>query len=153
MAKVGAVSRPTATKAYLLDTCALLYWAKGTMVQELQKFLQRPDIPVYLSAVSLWEIAIKRHKDNKNKTNKLVMSDADFNKLDEIVEGQLRIIPLQKTPIKIFADVSSGCETKDPFDRMLMSQAIENHLEFITTDQKIMKSKIPKFYCYQSKVK
>ena len=70
--------RPIPKKGYLLDTCVLLYWAKGTkgiIAEELRKILEDLENPVYVSAISMWEIAIKRQKDQRKNTNKLEMSD------------------------------------------------------------------------------
>ena len=82
-----------------------------------------PRNEVYVSAVTTWEIAIKR------AIGKLEAPDD----MDSIVEEE----GMQKLPISLFHGDQAGALPaihKDPFDRMLIAQAQAEGLLIVTAD-------------------
>lgn len=83
----------------------------------------------FFSYASLWEIAIKQAKGT-------LEFEIDIPRLKSVLEDE-EFIYLTPTEfdaerIKLLPDIH-----KDPFDRLLIAQAIENDLTIVTTDGKI----------------
>jgi PIN domain nuclease of toxin-antitoxin system len=114
----------------LIDTHALLWHIQGDLrlSKKVISEIENDKNLIFVSKASLWEIAIKisirklkletsiPELENYLSTNKIEL--LDFNLLD-----------LQKTTELEFYH-------RDPFDRLIISQAINNNLVIITDDQK-----------------
>ena len=114
---------------YLLDTHAIIWYVSGS--NELSSTAKNimETKRCFFSFVSLWEIAIKQAKGT-------LQFDIDIPKLKTVLEDE-EFIYLPPTEfdaevIKTLPDIH-----KDPFDRLLIAQAIENNLTIVTTDSKI----------------
>ena len=114
---------------YLLDTCALLWWMADA--PELGRAARRAigdrRNRIVVSAATLWEIAIK------TSFGKLTLS-APF---DELIPAQLKLNGIDLLNIKV--DHLSTLTTlpfhhRDPFDRLIIAQAIVEKLPVISLD-------------------
>jgi PIN domain nuclease of toxin-antitoxin system len=124
--------------ALLLDTHALL-WSIGDedlLSPAAYDVLSAGVVPAYVSAASIWEIAIKR------ASGKL---DAPENLLDKVAAA--RFIELGITfKHALIAGALGGRGSnhhKDPFDRMLVAQAQSENLTLITNDERIAAYDVP----------
>jgi PIN domain nuclease of toxin-antitoxin system len=117
-------------KPYLLDTSILIDWAvsPSNLPGGIHQTLANPRSLIFVSAVSAWEIAIKR------KIGKL-QSPTDVSRL--IRDNRFTELPIS---------VAHGEATnhlplihKDPFDRLLVAQAQTEELILITRDKEILK--------------
>jgi PIN domain nuclease of toxin-antitoxin system len=82
---------------------------------------------VYVSAATAWEISIKR------AIGKLKIPESDY--LEEL--RLHRFMPLSITTEHALAVENLPSHHKDPFDRMLIAQAQEEKLTFVTRDPRI----------------
>lgn len=120
---------------YLCDTHIFLWWLTNDkqLKVSIKRTLSNPDNIVYASVVTAWEMIIKLKNDSKfrmSTTIKECFQKAGF----QILEIQLtHVLQLQK--LKYFH--------KDPFDRMLIAQAISEEATLITKDEKIRRYGIP----------
>jgi PIN domain nuclease of toxin-antitoxin system len=118
----------------LLDTHALL-WSVGDedrLSPAVHEVLSAGAVPAYVSAASIWEIAIKR------ASGKL---DAPENLLDKVAEA--RFIELS---ISFEHAIRTGAlppHHGDPFDRMLVAQAQSQALTLVTHDERIAAYDVP----------
>lgn len=116
----------------LLDTCAFLWWSQASarVPGQVRKLVADPANDVYVSAASAWEIAVKH---GLGKLELPAPPDIfvptrrewyDFRSLpvDEASALQLRRLP------RLHAD---------PFDRLLICQAIEHGMTLVTPDRLI----------------
>jgi PIN domain nuclease of toxin-antitoxin system len=116
----------------LLDTCTFLWivgGAKDLSVQAGQAFAD-PANEAFLSAVSAWEIAVK------HRLGRLPLPGPP----DTFVPAQRNAHGLEPLPIDEEAalQVSKLPELhRDPFDRMLVAQAIVGGLVLLTPDDHI----------------
>ncbi len=118
----------------LLDTHVLLWWlTESRALPEIaREAISDPNSVVFVSVVSVWEIAIKR------ALGKLDFSVAEIsNFLEE--DGF--------TPLAIELDhaVRAGAlpmHHSDPFDRMLVAQAQHEGLTIITSDKLICRYQV-----------
>ena len=113
---------------YLLDTNILLWWFKRhkSLGPKTQEIIRDPDNVIFVSSVSIWEISIKKGKGNLIVPDnfKDFLENEDFTELNITHEHASHILKLPQ-------------HHADPFDRMLISQAVLESLTLISTDNKI----------------
>jgi PIN domain nuclease of toxin-antitoxin system len=109
----------------LLDTHALLWLltGEGPLSDEAQAAIDDPDQFVGVSAVSAWEIEIKRASGK-------LEAPRDLPKRLE----QARFVPLSITVEHGVAAGKLPLHHRDPFDRMLIAQAQLEGLTIVTRD-------------------
>ena len=112
----------------LLDTHILLWWL-GDPLQLDEKelrLLKDPRNTIYVSSVSAWEISIKK------ALGKLKAPD---NLEEAIRASDFQVLPMTIAHATGFEKLPNYHD--DPFDRMLISQALCEGLTFLTHDQRI----------------
>jgi PIN domain nuclease of toxin-antitoxin system len=112
----------------LLDTCTFLWLAGGGAISPAAAAAVRdPSNEVFLSAVSVWEIATKYRAGKlplPESPAMLVPTERALRGVTELAfdeESALQVLRLP--PLH-----------RDPFDRMLISQAIAGSLTLVTPD-------------------
>jgi PIN domain nuclease of toxin-antitoxin system len=119
----------------LLDTHALL-WALGSpdrLPARIAKALRDPSNSVYVSAASAWEIAIKA------SLGKLTADvDEIVGAIAEVGFDELSITLVHARRVRALPS-----HHRDPFDRMLVAQAIEEGLAIVTHDGALQAYPIP----------
>ncbi len=113
---------------YLLDTHALLYLLGNPSKISPRIREELETSPVYISAASLWEIAIK------SRLGKLKIPDDFFEQLDELQFDELAITSNHTRELMNIEPIHN-----DPFDRMLISQARCEQLTLVTNNPQIAK--------------
>ena len=116
----------------LLDTCTFLWIVSGSsrLSKQAAQWFSDPDNEVFLSAVSAWEIAVK----HSLKTLRLPIPPIEFIPFQRKAHG---IDPLPLTEEEVLYLPKIPKLHRDPFDRMLVCQAIVNGLVILTPDQLI----------------
>ena len=112
----------------LVDSCVLVWWLgnPASIAREAREAIANPANEVWFSAASVWELGLKIRK------GKLVMppdfvaplSDDGFSALPVTVDQTSRALSLP--PLH-----------EDPFDRLLIAQAMTEGLVFVTRDDAI----------------
>jgi PIN domain nuclease of toxin-antitoxin system len=109
----------------LLDTHIYLWWVQGCrhLSSSTRSLISNAE-EVYISSVSIWEIAIK------TKLGKLT---ADIEELIDAIEDsgflELPLLAKHVTELQHLPNLH-----KDPFDRILIAQTISEPLKFLTID-------------------
>jgi PIN domain nuclease of toxin-antitoxin system len=118
----------------LLDTHVLLWWLEDPrqLSKHAKKAIQDGANRVYVSAAVAWEIAIKK------ALGKLDAPDD----LEQMIESN-RFISLPVTIPHALAVLSLPNYHRDPFDRMLIAQALHEGIRLVTRDQEIAKYPVP----------
>ncbi|MFD2583551.1 type II toxin-antitoxin system VapC family toxin [Pedobacter vanadiisoli] len=117
--------------AYLLDTHAFLWFVAGDdqLPLSVKKRLSDINTSCFLSIASFWEIAIKK------QIGKLELK-IDFEALFRFAErNQIEIIPINETHLTTLLNLEFI--NNDPFDRIIVSQAISENLTLISRDKKL----------------
>lgn len=114
----------------LLDTHILLWWARGDrrLTKSLTEVISSRESDVAVSAASLWEISIKRA---------LGRIDVDMGELIESAAADgFSELPVRFGHTTILASLPRRHD--DPFDRILIAQAIAEGRRLVTTDDAIL---------------
>lgn len=114
----------------LLDTHALLWWltADGGLSTAARKAIADEDNNVFVSAVSAWEIAAK------HRLGKLPRATAIAVDIDGAIKGQSFV----SLPITVRHGQAAGTLPglhRDPFDRMLIAQAMLEKFVLVTNEK------------------
>jgi len=118
----------------LLDTHALLWWLDDPMLlsKGARRAIRDGRNMVYVSAAAVWEIAIKK------ALGKLAAPD-DL----EAAMTANRFLPLPITIPHALAVLALPGHHRDPFDRMLIAQALHEKFRLVTRDEDIQKYAVP----------
>lgn len=111
----------------LLDTHIVLWWLAGNVDRlgaHVVETLERPDVDVTISAVVVWEAAIKR------SLGKLEPPLPDL--LDRLEASDVRILPISARHADRVASLPP--HHRDPFDRLLVAQAQLERLPIVSVD-------------------
>ena len=110
---------------YLLDTHIFLWWMSDAeqLSQEVFDIISDGSNQIYISSATIWEIAIKE------ALGKLEV-DADLaHAIEENGFVELKVSAICANATKKLEQIH-----RDPFDRMLIAQAIEGDMTLITVD-------------------
>lgn len=119
---------------YLLDTHIFVWWMEDNkrLKENITEIIENQDNDICLSVVSIWELIIKR---------KLGKFKFPLNWKETLKESRLNILPVD-LEYTFILDVLPLLH-KDPFDRMLVAQALGENCILITADPKISKYNVP----------
>jgi PIN domain nuclease of toxin-antitoxin system len=114
---------------YLLDTQVLLWWfsQSSRLKADVRAAIADPQTPIFVSAASFWEAAIKRAKGRLS---------FDSTALVGAVVGS-GLHQLSITPAHALAAGDLPRHHDDPFDRMLVAQAIAENLTLVSSDARL----------------
>ncbi len=126
----------------LLDTHALLWWLGDPerLSEAARQAIAAPHTAVYVSAASAWEIAIK------TALGRLAVPS---NTRDWLPQA---LVANRFTPLPITVDHALGVEHlpphhADPFDRLLIAQALADDLTLVTSDPLLAPYGVPLLRC------
>lgn len=120
--------------SYLLDTHVLIWLtlSPDKLGPRVTGLLESLDVKVYVSAGTFWEIAQKR------ASNKLRF-DGDISA--SLVKHQLLELPIRGVHCEVAAALPPI--HKDPFDRLLVAQALSEGLVLVTRDKLLEAYNVP----------
>ena len=117
------------TMRLLLDTHALLWWWTDDpqLSARARDAISDPANAVFVSAATAWELA------PKHRLGKLGEAAEAVSRFDELVVAD----DFQHVPINHYHCLKAGgyaVEHRDPFDRMLVAQAVSEPMHLLTHD-------------------
>ena len=117
----------------MLDTCAFLWITTDDeqLSETARQIFKNPNNEIFLSSVSAWEIIVK----NSIGKLPLPLTAEEFIALQR-TKHEIDSLPL--TEKAVFHLNKLPNYHKDPFDRMLICQAIEHNLTILTSDSLIV---------------
>ena len=123
------------THRLLLDTHVVLWLLLGdrsAIPEPVVDHLTQPANTVFVSAVSVWEIALKR------SLGQLTIEDRWSHALD-----RLPFAPLPITAAHAAAVEKLPWHHRDPFDRLLVAQALVEEATLVTADRTLEAYAVP----------
>ena len=116
---------------YLLDT-AVLFWAMtdpGALSRKALRICEDPKIKRVISTASLWEMAVKC------SIGKMKIGPVSSTLSEWVAKLNARVLPLEAA--HAYEVYNLPLLHKDPFDRMLIAQALVEDLVLVTNDEDI----------------
>ena len=118
----------------LLDTHAFIWWTSDApeLSQRARAAIAEPANDILVSIASLWEIAIKR-----------ALGKIDFPEDFEttLTEEGFRLLPISFAHLRALETLAP--KHRDPFDRMLVAQAIADALVVVSGDPMVAQYEPP----------
>jgi PIN domain nuclease of toxin-antitoxin system len=124
----------------LLDTHIFIWQAEQPqkLTPKVQAALKNPNNELILSVVSVWEMQIKAQIGKLH----LSLPIQDFVRLQRVLNN-IESLPVIED--HIWALRSLPMHHKDPFDRLLIAQAIAEKCQIVTVDSVFTKYSVPLF--------
>jgi PIN domain nuclease of toxin-antitoxin system len=113
----------------LLDTHIFLWFISGDarLSKDVRDAIRDPDNEVYLSAISVWEAIVKYQLGKlplPEHPETYLPKQRDLHQIPSLDLNESSVLQLAKLPTL----------HRDPFDRMLICQALQNGLTIATVD-------------------
>ena len=125
----------------LLDTHALLWWLTDDdrLGVPARALIADPAHEVMVSAVSLWEIVVKV---------RIGTLDADIADIEAALErdGFTRL-PIAPSHLTVLARLPMHHDHRDPFDHLLIAQAIAEDATFLSEDRNTVRYPVRAMPC------
>jgi PIN domain nuclease of toxin-antitoxin system len=117
---------------YLLDTCTFLWLVSDSpeLSEAARHLFIDPDNDIYLSVVSAWEIIVKHNLGKlplPGAPHDFIRNNRIRHRIETLSLDEAAVLQLSRLP-----DYH-----KDPFDRMLICQAIAGGMVILTPDSHI----------------
>ena len=111
----------------LLDTNVVLWWMAHEESErtEIGQMMADPGNEVLLSVVCLWEMAVKNRTGKLEAPLDAVIADAEAKRFTRIGVEDMHLRALAALPF----------HHRDPFDHLLIAQAIAEKAAFVTRDR------------------
>jgi PIN domain nuclease of toxin-antitoxin system len=121
---------------YILDTHVLIWFLNGdkSLSTKARKAIESDNATNFVSMASLWEIAIKLSLER-------LTIKVPFDKLsNELDKNNFQLLPITFADTVILSTLVF--HHRDPFDRLIISQAISNDFTLISKDKEFSAYKI-----------
>ncbi len=119
---------------YLLDTHYILWslFEPDRISETVRLILANDSDSKFISGVNLWEISLKY------SLGKLELGGTNPRELfDKLLEAGFEVVDMENRLLATYYQLSKKDNHRDPFDRLLIWQAISNGYTLITQDKKI----------------
>lgn len=113
---------------YLIDTHVFLWFISNAkeLSRTAKTLIADGNNEIFISIAALWEISIK------NALGKLTIRGSYESVIDDVTDNSIQILPVN------FAHTVEQNKLpfhhRDPFDRIIISQAIVENIDFISAD-------------------
>ncbi|MCR4670853.1 MAG: type II toxin-antitoxin system VapC family toxin [Saccharofermentans sp.] len=131
----------------LLDTHVLIwcFFSAQKIPDEIKDLITDPENNIFYSSLSVWEIGLKHAKRPREMP-------VDSERIIKECK-KTGFLPLSLCNDHVLAESElvlkdQTIDHKDPFDRMLLSQALSEDMVFITHDPKMKAYDVPKMICF-----
>ena len=122
----------------LVDTEAFIFWTTWPekLPTKASDAIRSRENTVYLSLVSPWEMQIK-----------FMLKKLDLRKPpvvlahEEVNDGAFTLLPIAMAHVDVLTRLPS--HHRDPFDRLLIAQAMHENLILVTGDEEIIRYPVP----------
>ncbi|MEO5953449.1 MAG: type II toxin-antitoxin system VapC family toxin [Chloroflexia bacterium] len=122
----------------LLDTHIFLWFISGDkqLSLSLRENITDPENEVYLSVISIWEAIIK------NQHGKLPLPQPPETYLPlQREHHQIATLPIDEASVRRLSSLPPL--HRDPFDRMIICQALEHKMSIVTEDYAVRSYSVP----------
>jgi len=117
---------------YLLDTHTFIWSILNTsrLSKNVHAIVTNANNEIYVSTVSFWEISLK------TSIKKFAFENIDIKKIPEYAKDMdFNIMDIRENEAITFHELPLKEKHKDPFDRMLIWQAITKNMSLLSKDE------------------
>lgn len=113
---------------YLIDTHVFLWFVDNSplLSRSARTLIEDKNTEIFISIVSLWEISIK------TSIKKLHIKGTFESVADDLKDNLIEILPINFA--HTVENNSLPFHHRDPFDRIIIAQAIVENIDFISAD-------------------
>lgn len=113
---------------YLIDTHVFIWFVENSpnLTKSMKDLIEDENSDILISIASLWEISIK------TSIGKLPMTRRFEELIDVVNEDLIEILPINFA--HTVENNSLPFHHRDPFDRIIIAQAIVENIDFISAD-------------------
>lgn len=114
---------------YLIDTHTFLWFVSDAkeLSPTVKNIIENVDNQVFISIASLWEISIKM------SIGKLNVFDKYETVINDVIDNDIEILPI--TFIHTVKQNLLPLIHRDPFDRIILAQALVENIDFLSCDE------------------
>ena len=115
----------------LLDTQALLWWLNDDprLANRTRALIADSRSEVLVSAVSFWELSIKTRIGKLDDQGSVAMCQVESSRFE--------IVPIEAIHLEHLERLEPQPGHRDPFDHLILIQAIERDAILVTSDRKL----------------
>jgi PIN domain nuclease of toxin-antitoxin system len=119
----------------LLDTHVILWWLDDDprLGSKARDVIGSGDVQLLVSIASLWEVSIK-HRIGKLRANAALVAS-------HLREASISVLPVKITHLTALEQLP--LHHRDPFDRMLVAQALAETVSIMTNDALVRQYGLP----------
>ena len=130
---------------FLLDTHSLIWFFSGDaqLSFKSRKIIDDEENTKFISIVSAWEMTIKQSKGREFLDLGTTVDEFFEQKL---VYQDFRILTVELSHLKALSELPLLKKHKDPFDRLLIAQAISEKVTIISCDSKFKDYPVDKIW-------
>ena len=123
-------------KNYLIDTHILIWALQNShkLSNKLKQILEDDNNAIWISQVSLFEIAIKK---KLGKLPDVTMSIEEL--INELILVDFQILLIKNEHINAYNTITLVDDHRDPFDRLIIATAFQENIPLISADEKFKK--------------
>ncbi len=116
----------------LLDTHALVWYADNSprLPETLRQTLDDSQTECFISVVSFWELATLMN------VGRITLLPDLATWLAQVRANGFRILPIEDAHLACYAALTQVSNHRDPFDRLLIAQALSEDLTLVSRDGK-----------------
>ncbi|WP_231427402.1 MULTISPECIES: type II toxin-antitoxin system VapC family toxin [Pedobacter] len=123
-----------ASNYYILDTHCLIWFQEDNpkIPREVMDLIQNTNNIIFFSQISLFEISIKQSIGKLPHFN--ITSEDIYNQA--LADG-FTFLPIENSAIFSYRTIPLINEHRDPFDRLLISSALQKDATLLSADEKL----------------
>jgi len=116
----------------LLDTHVMLWWLKDNprLGQKTRALIARQETELLVSIASFWELSIK------NRLGKVPIPGSTL--LGEAERSGMRVLDVRAHHLDALEAIVARARHNDPFDHLILAQAIAEDSMLVTSDQLLL---------------
>ena len=123
----------------LLDTHIMFWWLRDSprLAARTKALIANPQAEVLVSVASFWEMSVKARLGKAPEAGSRLFAES--------LSGGLRVVELQVRHLETIEAFAFRPEHKDPFDHLILAQAVAEGAMLVTGDRKLLAYDIRSF--------
>ena len=115
----------------LLDTHTMFWWLRDDpkLGSRTKAIIASPQAELFVSVASFWELSVKARLGKMPERGSVLFSEAEAS--------SLTVLAISGPHLQALEGIEARADHKDPFDLLILAQAIVEDLVLVTRDAKL----------------